>query len=337
MTTLILRPTSVGRHTGLLDYPSSGNSYAKVDEKVSDGDTTYVYIDGSTGYDEYGITAPDDIIYEGTINSVTVYINCKNYDTTSASCKTVMRVNSTDYYGSSVDITGVSSYTLYSTTYTTNPSTSTAWTWSDFSGMEIGVYLSSTDQSRCTQVYVEIDYTLPNFVTIRPTSNGDTIECTQYPATGYNYDKVDEEVQDGSTTYVSTNTASWHVDLYNLADHTTETGTISKVSIFVSAWHGGFSWVNYDWLKLVIKTHSTVYSDSQQISGSSPSYRVTEYTTNPYTSAAWTWDEIDALQAGISLYSDTNFAMYCTQVFVRVYYTTGAASEDNAIFFGCIF
>ena len=62
----------------------------------------------------------------------------------------------------------------------------------------------------------------------------------------------------------------------------------------------------------------------------------TEYTTNPYTTSAWTWDEIDALVAGVYLWCSSadkdGCNAQCTQVYVEVDYTeTGATIEPSAI------
>ncbi|MFH1699211.1 MAG: hypothetical protein ABIE07_01380, partial [Candidatus Zixiibacteriota bacterium] len=47
-----------------------------------------------------------------------------------------------------------------------------------------------------------------------------------------------------------------------------------------------------------------------------------EWTTNPNTSAAWSWNDINNLQAGLRIKGkNSNFPAYCTQVWVTVTYT----------------
>ncbi|MFC1903267.1 hypothetical protein ACFLW9_00050 [Chloroflexota bacterium] len=75
--------------------------------------------------------------------------------------------------------------------------------------------------------------------------------------------------------------------------------------------------------RAVIKTNSTVDTGSEE---STTSYSFVtqshQWTNNPGTGSPWTWAEIDALQIGIELKTDsaTDTAV-CTQVYVEVNYT----------------
>ena len=66
-----------------------------------------------------------------------------------------------EYYDSDTAVTLTSSYAIYNWTHTTNPVTSSAWTWSEIDSLEAGVALigDTYDFSNCTQVYVEVIYT----------------------------------------------------------------------------------------------------------------------------------------------------------------------------------
>ena len=160
--TEILRPNAAGDETDIpAQTPSSTSHYDKVDEAVSDGSTTTVSTSsGSYLRDLYDLPNHSG---KGTINSVTIYFN--------------MSANDGNYYvkpsqksGSTVtDGTEIiryedhGSYTLESQTYILNPATSSAYTWEEIDALQIGISIRNGDEgTRCTQVYVEIDYTAPS-------------------------------------------------------------------------------------------------------------------------------------------------------------------------------
>jgi type II secretory pathway pseudopilin PulG len=63
------------------------------------------------------------------------------------------------YSGTNFDLTP--SYITYSSSWTTNPRTGTAWTWADINNLQIGVELSleiHNDPAYCTQIWLEIEY-----------------------------------------------------------------------------------------------------------------------------------------------------------------------------------
>jgi hypothetical protein len=129
---------------------------------------------------------------------------------------------------------------------------------------------------------------------------------------------VDDE-EPASTTF-------YQRDLYHITDHTSQTENIDKVTVFFR-FSGDATGTGY--AKAAIKTHGTVYTGSEQSqadqSFTTGSY---EWANNPYTGSAWTWAEIDALQAGIELKGAVGVSAYCTQIYVAVDYeapTTEAA------------
>jgi flagellin-like protein len=160
--TITLRPNGAG-NAAELDRSGSGltQNYQAVDEATADGTSTYVYrSSSSTGFytDTY---ATADTSVTGTINYVKIYIVC-NFDGGSATphARTVLRVSGTDYYGT--DTTSItSSWTTISTTYNTNPAGGN-WDWATINALQSGVDLYRTSNGgtiRCTQVYLEVNYT----------------------------------------------------------------------------------------------------------------------------------------------------------------------------------
>jgi hypothetical protein len=158
-TTIKLFPSGDGSYTQLSCRGDSRN-WRCVDEQLADEDTTHVYYPSSSS-SYYGDTyATQDTSASGTINSVTIYIRCRSYNVGGTGyARTVLRISGSDYVGT--DITLTSSYATYSTTYTSNPAGG-AWTWSAINALECGIDLRRTTgggEVRCTQVYIEINYT----------------------------------------------------------------------------------------------------------------------------------------------------------------------------------
>jgi hypothetical protein len=78
-------------------------------------------------------------------------------------------------------------------------------------------------------------------------------------------------------------------------------------------------------VQLSVATHGQEYDGSNAPGYDfplTPNYR--EYTgawnTNPYTHQAWTWQEINDLLAGVSLYRASGDSR-CTQMYIEINYT----------------
>lgn len=160
MATETLRPNDVGDESNL--SPSAGDNYACVDEAEPDENTTYVETT-STSYlrDLYEVEASG--VGAGTINSVTVYFRIATEPFAKATTygKAAIKSGTTADDGDEESLSD-DEYVTYSHTWTENPDTSAAWTWSDIADLQIGVSLKSSstkEEARCTQVYVVIDYT----------------------------------------------------------------------------------------------------------------------------------------------------------------------------------
>jgi hypothetical protein len=104
-STEILRPNEIGSETWPYQYPSEGYHWDKVDEVTADGDDTYISTEDYT-------EIPQDF-----------YICIKENDVTSAEIV--------------YSLTG--SYNTFSFQWSTKPSNSQAWTWTDIDNLQIGV------------------------------------------------------------------------------------------------------------------------------------------------------------------------------------------------------
>ena len=175
--TVTLRPNSDGDVT---NFDIGGTTVAltnweSVDEEISDDDVTYVEEPGNSyKHDLYGLP---DVSLSGSINSVTVYINCKAGPTPSQpSAYTMIKTGAVEYNGTEITLT--TSYVTYSTTYTTNPQTTIEWTWTEVNALQAGLGMQKASNAQpkisiCTQVWVVVDYnpavTFTNGLNIAPT------------------------------------------------------------------------------------------------------------------------------------------------------------------------
>jgi len=156
--------------------------------------------------------------------------------------------------------------------------------------------------------------------TLRPTAAGDeTNISSQNPATGAHWDKVDETTSDDDSTYVYTSSSGWEEDLYNIADHSAGSGTITSVKVYMVCRADASPTQTSTYVH--IKTGGTEYNGSQETVTTSYATYSYQWNTNPQTLDDWTWDEIDALQIGVGLRQPTSGQeTRCTQVYVEVSY-----------------
>ncbi|MBU2577738.1 hypothetical protein KKA69_02790, partial [Patescibacteria group bacterium] len=186
----------------------------------------------------------------------------------------------------------------------------------------------------------------PDTLTLRPNAAGDVTQLAVVGATA-NWDAVDEDPSDGDTTYVQLIDAKnlTLYDLYNLPD-TTQTGTINSVTVYINARVDTKTGSGATVIKTeAIEYRGTANTLNDAISITYTTYS-TAYTTNPFTAAAWTWTQVNLLQAGVEfveLDSSAATDLRCTQVWAVVDYTppvitvSGNAYEDEAttVWSGC--
>jgi hypothetical protein len=162
-------------------------------------------------------------------------------------------------------------------------------------------------------------------LTLRPNAAGDSTAIPkQYPDSGAHWDKVDEAVADDASTrvYVDDELGVHRLDLYNIPNHTSEAGAINKITVYRRC-NGDSGGNNQD--KVAIKTGGTVYYGTTHYEGNNWQTFNDVWALNPKTGVAWTWDDIDALQVGVSLRSDEMGYSQCTQVYVEVDYAAGVS------------
>ena len=202
----------------------------------------------------------------------------------------------------------------YAYTYTT----ATATIGLTVAGEEIATYESAPDQPVWDDVlpWGESDQEI-----LLPDDAGSVTHIShQCPPEGEHWDKVAEEYPDDWSTYVYTSSKKYKMDLYNLTDHIDGEGDINGVTVYFRFSGDPEGAIAY--AKAAIKTGGKTYEGNEESqAGQTFATRAYTWTTNPRTGNAWTWNEIDALEAGIKLKKDTdgNIAA-CTQVGVMVDY-----------------
>ncbi len=175
---------------------------------------------------------------------------------------------------------------------------------------------------------------------LRPDGEGsETNIDLQYPSSGSHWDKIDDIQADDDSTYIENkNGVIWvyQRDLFSMEDHSTITEDIDKVTINtrVKIWA-----VSACDLQILIKTHDTLYAYEQNVtplteyqlgSGLSAWENISQdFYTNPFTGTSWTWEEVDNLEAGISLGGTywSNDWSRCTQLYIEVEYTHNSVAN----------
>ena len=160
-------------------------------------------------------------------------------------------------------------------------------------------------------------------LTLRPNANGSVGAGIQTYGAASAYQCVDEASANDDTDYIYVGEDAVGSVVFALPDHTTETGTINHVKVYARCKYTGSGSTYLVYCRLRINSswyHGANYA--QTLTNSYASYTDT-WTTNPNTGSAWTWDDIDGLQAGVTLYAGVGLNARCTQIYVEVNYSTG--------------
>ncbi len=328
----LVRPN--GDTTQACTRSAGADNYALVDEQSlnSDSNTTYVYQTGLGSCTDY-YDVPDPSVNSGTIDNVTVYVMAR--ETVSDSdiyVGTRIKLGASTSNGSLRALT--TSYVLYSDTFTTKPGGG-SWTWTDIDNMEIGQLLSSVTGKAAlgTQIYAVVNYTIPTGEELNPDGDTGTIDLTPSTA-GDHYILVDETGTPDSSDYVYTfGSSTPTTDIYTISDSGIGAGTINGVTL---VWRSVGQWFNNSGLGYtypVMTTESTTYIGAEHdmftvLHKNAGSYYSETWLLNPNTSLAWTWTQVDALQAGIVCKGVGGLSIvYAYQYYVIVDYTAAAATR----------
>jgi hypothetical protein len=184
----------------------------------------------------------------------------------------------------------------------------------------IKVYVSETVSGNITADIYSVTATDE---TLRPSGAGSETNIVQVSGFATHWEAVRDS---NDLTYVLTNNAAYERDLYTTANSAVPVanrGVINSVTIYFRIGSPGVATTTAG--KPALKTHSVVYDGTEQSygteGGGSYSTKSQVYNTNPNTSAAWTWDEIDDLESGVSIKRTAGASnAACTEVYITVNY-----------------
>jgi hypothetical protein len=128
---------------------------------------------------------------------------------------------------------------------------------------------------------------------------------------------------DGDTSYVIQNAPGDNWDLYTMANHAVGTGRIDKVVLTMVVKSTAGSSVSS---ATTLRTESTNYIGADEAMTTDYIAYSTTYVANPNTGVAWTWTEVDDMEAGVNLRYNGGNRGWSTQVYATVYYTASPAA-----------
>ncbi len=144
-----------------------------------------------------------------------------------------------------------------------------------------------------------------------------------------NWDSANDS--NGDTSFVRYG-AAWATDLYNLSDPISPSGTINSVIVYIEA-RAVHSNIQQTGVRPAIRTGSTTYNGTEKTLTTNYAVYSDTWVTNPQTSSAWTWTDINNLQAGVSLRNSklsgnpADIESRATHVWVVVNYSTSTATS----------
>jgi hypothetical protein len=186
---------------------------------------------------------------------------------------------------------------------------------------EFTTYQVSEEQPDWNSIMPEDKY---NIEILFPVAAGDDTEFpTQFPDSGEHWDKVADMGAADTDAYISTQgSGHWERDLYHLSPFYGMGGLakISNIIVYFRIAAGG----DYD-----VKAMAALKINGNVFEGPNETTSGTNFVTyswqcdiNPSTNEAWTWEELNQLQAGLTAKGDKrNNPALCTQVYVVVNYT----------------
>ncbi len=193
----------------------------------------------------------------------------------------------------------------------------------------IGIAEPTGDIATCNATETQPDWEdiltpVPDTEILRPNASGTYSQCDDI-GDSPNYLCVDEVIPDGDTTHVRTRGGATELDTYNIADHSEGVGDITSVTVYIRS---RVTNSTHD-IETAIRTYDTNYFDSLTSTSSTSYINISaNWETNPYTDSAWTWDEIDALEAGVRQYDLGPGEARTTQVYVEVAWEAPPLSGD---------
>ena len=155
-----------------------------------------------------------------------------------------------------------------------------------------------------------------SIVTLRPNGSGSITNLT-HSGCSANWQCVSESAADDDATYVLRADNSYAPETYALANPASSACAITRVTV----WCRARRTQSQGNIMPAIFVGGSEYDGSDQALTSSYRNYSAQWATNPSTGAAWTWSQINGLEAGMRLRGQNgSFPARCTQVWVEVRY-----------------
>jgi hypothetical protein len=151
-----LRPDSNG-FLNQWSRTGCGSNYQCVDEATANT-SDYLSIGVGTRYQTFGFQ--NLVGNVSAVQNVMLIYYAKQYDGNHTTMEPMVRINTSNYFGSVFNLTPTYNYTYYS--WSTNPKTGLAWTVSDVNALEAGMRSSVytlNGGGNVAQVYAFVQYT----------------------------------------------------------------------------------------------------------------------------------------------------------------------------------
>jgi len=153
--------------------------------------------------------------------------------------------------------------------------------------------------------------------TLRPNGSRPITELTTTGCSS-NWECVDEIVSDDDGTMVKRAANSYGRDMYSIEDPADTLCTIVSVTVYARA-RKNHTQGN---VKSLVRTNGVLYEGTEWSLSQVYENYSHEWTVNPNTGLAWTWQEVINLGAGLALKGQNSTKpAYCTQVWVVVQYS----------------
>ena len=151
---------------------------------------------------------------------------------------------------------------------------------------------------------------------LRPNGDGTITNLTR-SGCGVNWQCVAEDVADDNASYVAREDNSYATDVYALENPALSTCSVISVTVHCVARKAQ----SQGDIRPALYVGGAEYNGAAQALTTTFADYSAQWTTNPATGAAWTWSELNGLQAGMRLRGQNGaHPAYCTQVWVEVRY-----------------
>lgn len=297
---LVERPNGDAGPNGGGPTPT-GPHYLNVDDDPHDGDTTYLAF-ASSGKEVF--TVADQLHDTDVITRVKVRWAAKRGSGDDWSGKAGVVFNGQEYYGPTAQLSP--GYSAREEVFTINPATGQPWTVSDVRSLKL-VYQQVTTttelpKARLTELVLVVSARRTPFAgSLTELPNGDAGPNGGSPMpTGAHYLNVDDDPQDGDTTYLAYATAG--KDVFSIADQLLDTDLVTGVTVRWAAKRGsGDEWSGRAG---VVVGGQEYYGPTIELP---PSYSVQNdtFTSNPANGQPWTVADVRALQLVYQLVTST--------------------------------